>query len=339
MEALELVKRDHMPRATDLWEQAYSKYPNEAVESDLTVNLLMSLKRYDQLEELLSQGLRRHPNDSRFTDALTTLAFEREDFDTAFERANRLRKIAPLNEKGYRIASAILSSRGQFDEAERLLKSALGLLSNNPSVLIEHAKLAERQGNWDEALSRWNYLYSACNHLAAIQGAALVLGKLNRFDEAETLIESVRYRAGSETNVWIAYARLAEFRNDWQEAAKRWARFRKSFPMNAFGYLQSLRPLRHLNRIEELIVVLRAGIPFVRYEPKILTEYAKAASQYEAWPEAVELWKVVRELFPDRDDGYEAGAEALLILGRQEEASVLIEEFQRLRRASHRNPI
>ena len=51
--------------------------------------------------------------------------------------------------------------------------------------------------------------------------------------------------------------------------------------------------------------------------------YASLAHDRGDWSEAVTRWEAVRRCFPEREDGYLRGAEALMHLDREDEAAAL----------------
>ncbi len=323
VEALELLNRDHAERARQLWEKFSGLYPEQAVESDLSVQLLFKLRLDDTLQKLLQDGMKKLPHESRFYLSMAALHYEKGDFNLALEYAVKFQKRAPTDERGYRYAAAALSNLNKSDESEHMLAKAFQIVPKDPALLIEYAKIAERRSDWPEALTRWNRLYDVCNHLAGISGAAMTLARMKRFSEAEQLIESIRYQAGTEPEVWTVFARLAELQDHWPQAVERWSHYRRLFPMNPFGYLQSVRPLEMNKQVEKVPEILRDGVPFVKHHQKYVLEYARATQRFEMWAEAAELWATVRELLPENKDGYVVGAQALRSLGRIDEAGAL----------------
>ncbi len=320
VEALELLERGQLARAKQIWQRAYEKYPEQASRSQSAVKLLLRLQLYDELEQLLARGLKRYPSDVWLLAASAQTAYERGNLDEALLRSETLRKKHPFSDKGYWIAAAALSQLNRPEEAEAIFVKALKILPNDAALLIEYAKLAERKKDWGTALERWNTLFALCGHLAGISGGATALARLGRFDEADTLIASVVHRAGTDDLVWMASARVAEARGDWEEAARRWAIYRNRFPLLLTAYSEALTSLRQLGRHTEIEDVLRDGMDRFPEQSKLLLEYAMLAHRRHDWDKADERWARVRTLFPRAPEGYIRGAEALDALGRTEAA-------------------
>src|SRR4051794_25553046 len=70
VEAQELYERDLHARAEQIWRKASQTYPEQPVRSDLAIRLLMDLRLYDVVEQILLDGLRRFPAEQRYLEGL-----------------------------------------------------------------------------------------------------------------------------------------------------------------------------------------------------------------------------------------------------------------------------
>ena len=66
---------------------------------------------------------------------------------------------------------------------------------------------------------------------------ARALRELSQLDEAEPLLEDFRKRFPLDIVAAIELAKIAEQRNDWPGAAKRWEIVKSRFPLVPTGYL------------------------------------------------------------------------------------------------------
>ena len=82
-------------------------------------------------------------------------------------------------------------------------------------------------------------------------GVAMIQRELRWFGEAEATLAAAVERFPAEPEPYIDYARVAEARGDWPEAALRWELVRESFPDRAAGYVGGAGALRELGRADE----------------------------------------------------------------------------------------
>jgi len=95
----------------------------------------------------------------------------------------------------------------------------------------EHANIAFRREDWDEALRRFTQLRERFPDWAAGPvGVARVLARLERFDEAEAELLAAMTRFPNELETFAEYARVAIRRGAPGEAFRRWQDARARFP-------------------------------------------------------------------------------------------------------------
>jgi predicted Zn-dependent protease len=251
------------------------------------------------------------------------VAFKRGYHDEAVRRCKTLRNKHPASLSGYWIAAASLSELGRAAEAEVMLARGMRIAPQDVGLRLEFAKLAERRKDWTVALRRWIEVRELCGHIAGVVGSANALKELGRYDEAERLLSDAMYKVGNDPTVWLEHARIAEHKRDWEEAARRWEKLRSRFPMLPLVYVHIVRPLLELGRQADAEKVLREGIRRLPDDPTPFIELAWLAHRRGDWSEAAVRWAVVRERFPTRHEGYERGSEAMMTLGRTEEAMQL----------------
>jgi predicted Zn-dependent protease len=323
VEALELCERDHFERAKSMWDQAKARFPEQPLISDIAIKLLLRLQLYEEAEFILRSGEKKFPNDPRFFEGLVLASYAQAKYTDALNLCRRSQKRFPKSVIGYSIAGASLSQLGRAGEAEEELTKAFRQVPDDAGLLIEHAKFAERREDWATALERWNKVYEIHKHAAGVSGAATALAKLGRFDEADKLIEEVRYRFGNEPVIWFTHANVAVLRNDMQSACNRWEFVQTRFPRSPIGYLESYKLLRILNRDDEAEAAISRGLDSLPEDAQLLITFARAAHHRRAWSDAAIRWSKVRKHLPQNREGYLEGAIALETLGAHEQASEL----------------
>src|ERR1700693_4312859 len=79
----------------------------------------------------------------------------------------------------------------------------------------------------------------------------MIQRELRWFKEAEATLAETVERFPTESDAYFEYARVAEARGDWAEAALRWELMRESFPDRAAGYVGGAAARRERGRMDE----------------------------------------------------------------------------------------
>jgi tetratricopeptide (TPR) repeat protein len=319
-QANEALERDLRGRAVELWTQASASFPDLAVMSESSLNLLLRLQMYDEAEALMNRGMKQTRNTTYYLEGLAQVAYKRGDREETLRLCTALQKRYPDSLKGYALAAAALSELGRADEAEAMLARGLVVRPQEITLRIEHARLAERRKDWEEAISRWTTVHETYRHLAGAAGIASSLSRLGRYDEADAVISSVTHRTGNDVGIWATSAEIAERKQDWDEATKRWGVVRARFPMDAIGYIRGSRLLETLDRKNEADDILHDSLGRMPDNEALFVESAWFSHRNRNWAEAARRWETVRERFPQCRQAYERGSQALVELGLTAEA-------------------
>jgi tetratricopeptide (TPR) repeat protein len=322
-EAHDVLERGNRQRAIEIWNRAHAMFADLAMLSYPTLDLLMRLRLFDEAEELMRQGCARFPTEAHPSEGLALLAYRRGHLEEAICRCEVLRKKYPASVTGYGVAAACLSEAGRDKEAEAILLRGVSARPEDVGLRLEYARIAERRRDWDEALKRWGVVLETYGHGSGAIGIANALTETGRHDEADKTLKDVLYKWGNDLNIWFAFVKVAQHRQDWEEVARRWAMIRKRFPMEPVVYTHGLGDLLRTSRPEAADEVLREGMEQLPFEPDIWIEYARLAHRRNEWEEAAKRWAAVREHFPVRPEGFDRGADALAAAGKSEEASAV----------------
>jgi tetratricopeptide (TPR) repeat protein len=243
--------------------------------------------------------------------------------------------LAPTDERSvgeYASEAVQLRDAGRVKEAEALLSEAIERFPAEPRPRIEWALLAHARRDWLEAVRRWELVRAQFpDEAAAYAFGAAGLRELDRYEEAETLLDAGRECFPDNIGIACENAWLATHRRVWAEALRRWGLVRKQFPDRAIGYIGVALIQRELRWFDEAEGTLTDAIELFPTEAGPHVEYARLADIHEHWAEAAARWETVRERFPDHPAGYASGASAYRELGRLDEAEALLgEAVQRL---------
>lgn len=309
--AADAIEQDQRTKAREIWQIVHTKFIDLLPDSPLALPVLLKLELFDDAEALMHQGLSRRPRALPFLEGLSEIAFKRRNWQEAVSRCQITRKRHPASLKSYWIAGASLVELARYDEADAVLVRGMRTLPEAVELFIEYAKVADRRNDLVEADRRWTKVVEDFGHIAGTLGRAAVLCKSGEFDKADETLSAILYRIGNELSVWAEYARVAEHRKDWTEAAARWGSVRKRFPLNPLGYLRCLEPLRQLGAIEQMHTILQEGIERAPDVPELRFEYAMLAHRAAQWDEAATRWSEFCEVFPGREDAARLRKEAL----------------------------
>ena len=140
--------------------------------------------------------------------------------------------------------------------------------------------------------------------------------RMQRDEEARVVLD--------ETNL-LRRASIALSMNDTAEALRCWKIFRTRFPRLAVVQPESLSVMLGLGLYEEAEQLMTSGLRAYPNNPDIAEGLAQIAQKRGKFAEAVRQWSRLRKRFPARWKGYTWGAEALIELGRADEAEKLAE--------------
>jgi tetratricopeptide (TPR) repeat protein len=152
---------------------------------------------------------------------------------------------------------------GLFEDAERILAEAVAKFPDERRVAIEYAVLADFRNDYRDALERWQQVRMAFpdaqeGHL----GAAQVLLRLERLDEADDVLAAGLERLPTSQALWLEFVRLPMSQRNYSEAARRWYRFAKTKPDGKKEFSEVRAKLR------EAIAVSRLGLDATATELK-----------------------------------------------------------------------
>ena len=122
------------------------------------------------------------------------------------------------------------------------------------------------------------------------------------------------------------YVANAIRRKDWPEALRRAEIFAVRLPRSPGAWTARIDALRGLGREEEALALLRQALRRLPREPEILAAWAYEAVRRKDWAEVVRRFEPLRRRAPQRIDGYQVPADALIEDGRPDEAEALIAE-------------
>ena len=315
------VRVGETDRAWQIWQRARGRFPNSTLTSPVGLSVLLDLNRVDEADALMREGLHRYPATQFFYQGYCQVAQRRRDHAACLVRAEAMRKRFPGNPLGYSFAANAFRSLGKREEAKAILQRGMAVINDSINLWLDAGQLAIDAGEWTDGLAVYTKAGAVFKHIAVPLGLATCLKGLGRYEEAEEVLREAQAGYPLASAPWAEMARLAESKGDWDTAATHWATVRRRFPMEPLGYLEGRRTLRELGRQAEIEPMLADASERIFEDSELLVEYARVAHGNGDWAAAAERWALVRERFPERREGWDRGAEALVALGKNDEAA------------------
>src|SRR5665213_2326623 len=272
---------------------------------------LCALKRLDEAGAVLADARKHFPAHADVAIAEARLVHERRDWPSALQHWNFVRERFPDEAQAYFGAGVALWELGRLDEAEGLFGAAWERFPDRPAIATSYARLAQRRRDWSEALRRWE---SARERFPVAAEADIRLSQtMERFPE--------------HPGAAAARAELAQARNDWPEAWRRWREVHRRFPSIQLPSSMLVRAAKlspeekdDIDDIDALIGEARERFPT---RSSVAIAYANLAQSRRDLPEALRRWEYIHDRFPDLADGPLGMARTLRDLGRFDEADKL----------------
>jgi tetratricopeptide (TPR) repeat protein len=309
--------------ATSRWHFVRAEFPDRAIGYLGLTATLRGSEQFDTAELLVNEGLTRFPDDAGLLVEAASLAQTRGLWEDAAHRWETVRTRHPGNLGGYLGGAASLREFGQDEQAEVVLQAGIELLPSVPYPALDYAWYAHRRKDWPEAARRWAYVLEHFPAHGAV-GAASAYREMGDLDRADTVLRQAAEQHPSE-QICIEYARMAQRREDWPEAVRRWESVRSKYPGTSIGYVGGAQALFNAGRTDDADELLRQSTIAFPDDRSAHVEYAHAAYWRKDLPEAIRRWERVRGRFPEaRDHEYVSHAIALREAGRFDEAGALL---------------
>jgi tetratricopeptide (TPR) repeat protein len=230
----------------------------------------------------------------------------------------------PRFARGSRDSLEVLLGLRQFDEAEALMLEGNKRAPRDLYYADGYALVAECRGDNDEAIQRWDRVRKKFpgTSMGYVHGT-ICLNRAGQLAAADALNKKAIKLFPDDVRIWSESARIAEHRNDWPEAIRRWEVVCEKFK-RAQGYLGIARGLKELGRIEEAEQRLREVHGSFPLEHAIAIALAQLARQRGDKEEAVRRWADTRRRFPLLPVGYREGIRQLLEMGRHVDAEPIL---------------
>ena len=313
--------------AVERWEEVRRAFPEHPSGYLRGAESLVLTGRLDEAERVAREGRSRFPDLPGGRVQLAEVAMCRRNWPLAAERWEEVRRAFPSHPSGYLRGAESLVLAGRLDEAERVAREGGSRFSDLPGGRVQLAEVAMRRREWPLAVERWEEVRRAFpDHPSGYLRGAESLVLAGRLDEAERVAREGGLRFPDLPGSRVQLAEVAVHRQDWPLAIERWDGLRLAFFDHPSGYVRGAEALVRAGRLveaEELASEAASRFPDM---PGGRIQLAEVAMRRRDWNLAIERWDAFRQEFPDHPLGYSRGAEALLKVGRPDDAERLARE-------------
>jgi tetratricopeptide (TPR) repeat protein len=316
-------KRD-WDEADRRWARVRERFPDALIGYSAAITTQREAGRLDAAEAMAERMLERFPNEPAALNEQAWLIAARGRHAEAVVRWASIRERFPKEWVPYLGGARALRETGHVAEAETLLRAGTDQFPSELVLLTELAAGATNRRDWPEAIQRWEKVrlrFPA--QLSGYTNGAQALRAAERFDDAEALLLQAAEVFPNETGPATELAWLAFIRRDFEESVRRWDVVRNRFPNLISLYLDSVHPLRSLQRIADAErILIQAALRFPGdFGPA--AELAAMALVRRDWVQAERLYAILRDRFPNQVGSYSGSILALREMRRFDDAEAL----------------
>jgi len=300
--------------ASEIWVKARAPFPDLAIKAPEALELMLDLGRFDEAEEMLREGQKRHPKEASIAVGYARVAERRGEPEEAVRRCETLLHKFPDCTAGYTLGADCLDTLKRHDEAEALLARGVQKLPTDFKLLCAHAMHAEQRGDFPTAVERWRLVERSEHPIVGMLAVGRCLMALQRFAEAEDVLNEASERFPTNGYTVTSMARLHTLKGNAEEAMRTWRLARERFPGLLVAYTGGAEAAREFGREAEADEILREATERFPYELALHLNYARAAHRRREWAAAAERWAVTAARFPANAEAREKHAEATAML-------------------------
>ncbi len=212
---------------------------------------LMAMNRMDEAEVQWDAAIRRIADNPEAFMRRANISDFRKDWA---ESERRWKYVAETFDfaPAFAFRARSLIQLGRIDEAEAYLSGPASAYPGDLDIAITRSHLAQRLGDIAAACDRWLRVRAIRpDFRAGHEEGARRLFEAGRHADADEVLRAAIERFPDQSWPLINYARHAHDRQDWPEAAARWAMVRDRFPEESDGYGFAAQALRAMGREAE----------------------------------------------------------------------------------------
>ena len=261
---------------------------------------LHELGRAEQAEAVLEAAQQRYPDEPEPFVRHAEMAQHRHDWSAAERRWRDVQVRFPANAAPYWGLVEVLTRLGDAAGAEAMAGEGLVRFPDDVGLRTRLSMRAEWRGDWVEAEAHQRAIVAlpAPPHWS-FTSLANAIAQQGRAEEAEAVLRQGKARYPGSADIAIAYARMAERRQLWHEAAHRWQDVASAFPARTEGYLHGAAVARQSGDLDAAERLIAQALEHAPADPAVLRQAAEIAFAHGHFERAVERWNEVRLREPE----------------------------------------
>lgn len=191
---------------------------------------LTRLGRFDEAAAALEAAEERSPDAPWLLSDAAALAEARADWGALLQAARRWHQVvADKPQPVVALITAFMALK-RYDEAEEVLRTALGSFPANPAIRRASAGLAEARGDVGSAFTRWTDMIAAQpDNRVGYAGILALARRTRRLDQLGDALKQALARFPRDREILTLAAQLSAS-DDWPEADRLWQRLEALFP-------------------------------------------------------------------------------------------------------------
>nr|WP_294554225.1 tetratricopeptide repeat protein [uncultured Rhodopila sp.] len=281
--------------------------------------------RIREARRLLLAAHDRFPAVAQVLHDLARLAEAMPDWPEAERHWRAFSDVNPSVWWGQSHIAHALRRQDRHAEADAVLAAAMERFPHEAGVFADYARGADARRDWIEAEARWAVMTERFpNAREAWASRAAALRETGRPGEAEAVLTKGQTCCPGDARLFSDYARLAEIRRAWPEAAARWAKVAERFPALCEGLTGQARACRELGQTDQAHTLYIRALESFPGTIEPVHELARLAESLRNWPAAERWWRIAVALDPGFGWGWIGLARALREQGRDAETETVL---------------
>lgn len=164
------------------------------------------------------------------------------------------------------------------------------------------AEAAERVGDIDQAHRHWDHARELCpERVEGYVKAATAALRAYNFDEADRILKVGREQCSDTLRMMIEQAWVPFYKGDHDKAARRWWIIVVQYPWHGAGWVGTSRTLVKLGKYDLAESILHIAARHSPNNSEVVVAFAELAQARQEWPRAVQLWRALKEQYPQLD--------------------------------------
>jgi tetratricopeptide (TPR) repeat protein len=302
-------------------------HPDNWIGYGRAVQDLLALKRFDEAQIKMQEGLDRFPNQITILSIASDVYRASGNRQKALDFAQGLIYHHPGNWIGYGRAAQDLLALKRFDEAQARIQEGLGKFPNQVNILTIANDVYRASGNRQKALDfAQDLIHNHPDNWIGYGRSAQDLFALKRFDEAQARIQEGLGKFPNQVKILTIANDVYRASGNWQKALDFAQDLIHHHPDNWIGYGRAAKDLLALNRLDEAQTRIQEALDRFPNQVNILTianDVYRASGNRQ---KALDFAQGLIHHHPDNWIGYGRAAKDLLALNRLDEAQTRIQE-------------